>query len=165
MKKKFIYLIVVITLINLTALGTILYQRWLNPNASPCEPIRESRFEHVKQELALTSSQIERFEEVRHNFHSRIDSLNRTLEKINHQLLQEIWEPQPRDAHIDSLMHEVSRIQLESQRLVISHFYQFKEVLTPEQWKKFYGIVAERFPGRLRNFGSRQQTHSEKDKQ
>jgi len=165
MKKKFIYLIVVITLINLTALGTILYQRWLKPGQSPCAPMQASRFEHVKHELALTSNQIERFEEIRRDFHSRIDSLNQTLEGINHQLLQEIWTPQPRDAHVDSLIHEISRIQLESQHLVISHFYQFKEVLTPEQWKKFYGIVAERFPGRMRNFGSRQQEYSNKDKQ
>lgn len=164
MKKKFIYLIVGITLINLTALGTFLYQRWLKPSQSPCAPMQESRFEHVKHELALTSGQVEHFEKIRRDFHSGIDSLNQTLERINRQLLQEIWEPQPRDAHVDSLMHEISRIQMESQHLVISHFYQFKKVLTPEQWQKFYGIVAERFPGRLGNFGSRQQVHSEKDK-
>lgn len=149
MKKKFIYLIIVITLINLTALGTILYQRWLNPNASPCEPMRESRFEHVKHELALSPAQIARFEEIRRGFHAGIDSLNQLLEKQNRVLLQEIWQPQPDAARIDTLLNRISQLQMESQQLVIGHFYQFKEVLTPEQWQKFYGIVAEHFPGRV----------------
>lgn len=149
MKKKFIYLIIVITLINLTALGTILYQRWLTPNESACGPKGESRFEQVEHELALTPTQLERFEEIRRDFHSRIDSLNHLLKRQNRILLKIIWEPQPDDARIDSLLNRISHLQMESQHLVIWHFYQFKEVLTPEQWQKFYGIVAERFPGRI----------------
>jgi hypothetical protein len=54
---------------------------------------------------------------------------------------------------------------MESQQLVIGHFYQFREVLSPEQWQMFYGIVAERFPCRMRNTGSRQPAATEKDRQ
>jgi len=165
MKKKFIYLILIIALINIIAVGTVIYQRWLHPNEIPRSTLRELRFEQVKRELALTSVQIERFEEIRRDFHSRIDSLNQLLEGKNLLLLQEIWKPLPNDTRIDTLLNRISLLQMESQHLVILHFYQFKEVLTLAQWKKFYSIVAERFPSRLKNFGSRQQTQTKKDKQ
>jgi Spy/CpxP family protein refolding chaperone len=161
MKKVFIYLIIVVTLINLTALGTMLYQRRLH-SSSPCTPMRESRFEQIKRELALSNTQVERFEQIRHEFHVRVDSINRTLEGINQQLMQEIWQPQPDNARIDTLLNKISRLQMISQQRVIRHFYQFKDVLTPEQWQKFYGIVAERFPGKLRNITPRQRACSEK---
>jgi Spy/CpxP family protein refolding chaperone len=164
MKKKFIYLIIAVTLINLIALGTVIYQRWLNPE-SPCAPMQEARFKQVKRELALSPVQIARFEEIRHDFHTGIDSLNQLLEGQNRVLLQEIWQPQPDAARIDTLLNRISQLQMESQQRVIKHFYQFKEVLTPEQWQTFYGIVAERFPGRMKNPGSRQPVANEEDRQ
>lgn len=165
MKKKFIYLIIIVTVINLVAMATVVYQRLLNPGQSPCAPMQEARFEQVKRELALSPAQIARFEEIRRDFHAGIDSLNQLLGGQNRVLLQEIWQPKPDTARIDTLLNRISQLQMESQHLVIGHFYLFKEVLTPKQWQKLYNIVAERFPGRLRNSASRQQARTEKDKQ
>lgn len=164
MKIKIIYLIIIVTVINLIAVATVIYQRWLNPE-SPCAPMQEARFEQVKRELALSPAQIASFEKIRRNFHARTDSLNQSLEGINRGLLQEIWQTQPDTARIDTLLNRISQLQMESQQLVIAHFYQFKEVLTPVQWQTFYSIVAERFPGRMRNPGSRQPATMEKDRQ
>jgi Spy/CpxP family protein refolding chaperone len=164
MKKKMFYLIIIITVINLVAMGTIIYQRWLNPENS-CVPMQKVRFEQVKNELALSPVQIARFEEIRYDFHTGIDSLNQLLEGQNRVLLQEIWKAQPDAARIDTLLHRISKLQMESQQRVIDHFYQFRKVLTPEQWQTFYGIVAERFPGRMKNSGSRQPAATEKDSQ
>jgi Spy/CpxP family protein refolding chaperone len=163
MKKKIIYLIIAVTLINLIALGTVIYQRWLNPSQRPCAPMQEARFEQVKRELALTPEQITRFEEIRREFHSGIDSLNQLLGGQNRVLLQEIWKPKPDAARIDTLLNRISQLQMESQQRVIAHFYQFREVLTPEQWQTFYSIVAERFPGRMKNPGSRSPARTEED--
>jgi hypothetical protein len=146
MKKKIVYLITIITLVNLSALGTLIYQRWVRPDLSPGPAMQEARFDHVRLELSLTQVQVTRFEEIRHDFHSRVDSLDQVLEGMRRQMFQEIWKPQPVVTRIDSLLNQISHVQMKSQRLVILHFYQFKEVLTLEQWKKFYGIISERFP-------------------
>lgn len=161
MKKKYIYLIIIITVINLVALGTIMYQRWMNPGA----PMQDARFERVKRELALSREQITHFEEIRHDFHTGIDSLNQSLESINRALVQEIWQPHPDGARIDTLLKRISQLQMESQQLVIGHFYQLREVLRPEQWQTLYGIMAEHFPGRMRNSGSRLPVVKEKERQ
>lgn len=146
MKKRVIYLIIAVTLINLTVLGTIIYQRLLSTEECSRQKLRGAKFKQVKRGLALTKTQIERFEEIRYEFHTKVDTLNWTLEEINQQLLQEIWQPRPDNARIDTMLNRISRLQRASQHLVIRHFYQFKEVLTAEQWQRFYDIVTECFP-------------------
>ncbi|MDZ7722187.1 MAG: periplasmic heavy metal sensor [candidate division KSB1 bacterium] len=163
MNKKILILIIIVTLINLSALGTMIYQQWINP--SPCAGVREFRFEQVKRELDLTATQIESFEEIRRAFHSKMDSLNQVLEGLNNQLLQEIWQPHPQDGRIDTLLNQISQLQMESQYLVIWHFYQFKKVLTPDQWDKFYSIVSERFPNMRRVAGSRRAASAKEDRE
>ena len=165
MKKKIVYLIIIVTLINLTALATMIYQRWLDFNENTRVATRESRFEQVKSELALTSSQISHFEKIRNEFHSRVDSLDKNMEGIRHQLLRKIWLPQSEDIPIDSLLNRTSQLQMESQKLVIWHFYQFKKILTPEQWQKFYGIVSKRFPYQKGVSGSKRSAQTEEDNQ
>jgi len=145
MKKYVIYLLVVLTLINLAALTTMFYQHRVNLARQPRTDMRMSRFEKIRHELDLAPAQVTQFKEIRFAFHSRLDSLNETLEGSRSQLLQEIWLSQPNDARIDSLINQINHVQIESQRLVIWHFYQFREVLTPAQWQKFYGIIAKRF--------------------
>jgi len=145
MKKYGIYLIIILTLVNLVALGTMLFQRRIASGRQPRTEMRMSRFEIIRSELDLTPAQVARFEEIRFTFHSRLDSLNQTLEGSRSQLLEEIWLPQPSDTRIDSLINQINQVQMESQRLIIWHFYQFREELTPAQWQKFYGIVADRF--------------------
>ena len=89
--------------------------------------------------------------------------MDQALEGKRRQLLQEVWLPQPKDARIDSLLNQISHLQMESQRQVIRHFYQFKEVLNPEQWQKFYGIISERFPIRGGVCSPIRSTQMEKD--
>ena len=153
MKKKSVYLIIIVTLVNLTALATMIYHHYLSPDLPRRAALRESRFERVNRELALTPDQLGRFEEIRDEFHGRLDSLNQVMENQRQQLLQEIWQQQPREVAIDALLQRISLLQMESQRLVIWHFYEFKEVLTPEQWRKLYGIVADHFPASHRSQG------------
>ena len=78
------------------------------------------------------------------------------MEGMMQQMLQEVWLQPKGSARIDTILNQISQLQLESQHLVISHFYKFKEVLTPEQSEIFYKIVSERFPGQQRNSCLRQ---------
>lgn len=144
-KKSIIYLIIIVTLINLSALGTMIYNHWIDPDRSTDAVGRKARFEQVKHELSLTPFQIKRFKEIRAVFHSRLDSLDIKMEGLRQQLLLEIWQPHSETERTDKILFKISQLQTESQRMVIWHFYQFKEVLTPGQWQNFYGFVSEQF--------------------
>ncbi len=163
MKKKFVYLIIIITLFNLVAIGTLLYQHWLGGKGDTRPAMRGSRFAQIKRDLALTPDQVLHFEGIRETFHSKMDSLNRELEAMSDLFMQKIWSSEPGAASVDSLLDRISQLQMQSQRVVIWHFYQFKKVLSEEQWQKFYGIVSQRFPAHGRVARPECSVQSEKD--
>ncbi len=146
MKKTLVYILLILAVVNVTALGAMLYMRERDSRAAACAARQGSCFEQIKRELELTPEQVERFDEIRGEFHSQVDSLDLLMEEQRARLLRHIWNGQ--EGGVDSLLTRTSRLQMESQRLVIRRFEQMREVLTPEQWKEFYGIVAERFPPR-----------------
>lgn len=154
MKKRItIYLIVIVTLINLSSLGTILYLKWTEEDNVH---VPGSRFEIMKEELKLTPQQLEQFEKIRTKLHSKLDSLDAKFSSLRKEMLSEIWKTEKPDSQqIENTLQQFSQLQLETQRGIVQHFYKFKEVLTPEQAEKFYKIVSEKFPGQQRNPGLR----------
>lgn len=165
MKKRItIYLIVIVTLINLSSLGTILYLKWTEEDNVPVSVLPGSRFEIMKEELKLTPQQLEQFEKIRTELHSRLDTLDTKFNSLRKEMLSEIWQTQKPDSQkIENILQLFSQLQLETQRWIVQHFYKFKEVLTPEQAEKFYKIVSERFPGQQRNSGLRRMIDKQED--
>jgi Spy/CpxP family protein refolding chaperone len=164
MKKRItIYLVVIVTLINLSSLGTILYLKWTEEDSVPVSVLPGSRFEIMKEVLELTPQQLKQFEKIRTEFHSRLDSLDAKFSTLRKEMLSEIWQTQKPDSHkVESNLEQFSQLQLETQRWIVQHFYKFKKVLTPQQAEKFYKIVSERFPGQQRNPGLKQMIDNHK---
>lgn len=170
MKKKItIYLIAVITIVNLSSLGTIIYLKWkqdrkFNLSGLPVtEEMRAKKFQQMKEELNLTPQQIEQFEIIRKEFHSRLDSLDEKAQTLRSDMIKEIWESESDSGRVEDIIYRFGILQNETQRWVVKHFYKFKEVLTPEQSEKFFHIVSERFAGMQKNSGLRQMPIHQED--
>jgi Spy/CpxP family protein refolding chaperone len=163
MKKRItIYLIVIVTLINLSSLGTIIYLKWIAKNDASVSVLPENRFELIKEELKLTPQQIEQFEKIRTEFHSKLDTLDTKFETLRKEMLKEIWQSEAGSQKLESILEQFNRQQAESQRWVVQHFYKFKKVLNPEQSEKFYNILSKRFPGQQKNFNLSQMPNNRK---
>lgn len=164
MKKRItFYLVVVVTLINLSSLGTIIYLKWIANNEAHISVSPENRFGLIKDELKLTPQQVEQFEKIRKEFHSKLDTLDTKFESLRKEMLKEIWRSKADSQKIESILVQFSMLQVQTQRWVVQHFNKFKEVLTPEQSEKFYKIVSERFPGHEKSPGFRQMPNRKKD--
>lgn len=165
MKKRImIYLLVIVTLINLSSLGTIIYLKWAAKNDMSESVLRNNRFGIMKEELELTPLQLDRFEKIRTELHSRLDTLDTKFTSLRKEMLSEIWQTQEADSQkIENILEQFSKLQSEVQRWIVQHFYKYKEVLTPEQSEIFYKIVSERFPGQQRNPGLRQMIDKQED--
>lgn len=164
MKKKIIvYLIAIITIVNISSLATIIYIKLKQDKLSSLrgfpvnEEMRAKRFQQMKEELKLTPEQIQELESIKIEFHSRLDSLDNEAQKIRQRMIKEIWENENESKEIVQLLSRFGGLQYETQRLVVRHLVKFKKILTAEQAEIFYSIVSERFVGmmhnsRLRNF-------------
>jgi len=146
-KKAFIYFVLIITIINLSSLGVILYQRQ-KISALPYKMKGQNVFERIQREVKLTSGQMEQFQKLRIAFHAQLDSLSANVAKKNKLLAAEIKKENPDTVVIDQLVKDISAIQMESKYLVIQHFFLIKKILTKEQQEIFFNIVLKRFLGK-----------------
>ena len=152
-KRVFIYFVLIITIINLSSLGVILYQRQ-KMSVLPYKMKGQNIFERVQREVKLTPGQMEQFQKLRIAFHAQLDSLSANVAKKNKLLAAEIKKENPDTVAINQLVKDISAIQMESKYLVIQHFFSIKKILTKEQQKKFFNIVLQRFLGKNQISGS-----------
>ncbi len=150
-KKAFIYFLLIITIINLSSLGVILYQR--SKISSLPNARGQKVFDQVKREVKLTPGQMEQFQKLRIAFHTQLDSLSANVEQKNKLLAAEIEKDNPDTLIISQLIRDISAMQIKSKYLVIHHFFLIKKILTKKQREKFFNIVLQRFLGRKRFSG------------
>ena len=146
-KKAFVYFVLVITIINLSSLGVIIFHHQ-KKSVFPYQVKGQNVFELVKRGVKLTPFQIKQFQALRTTFHSKLDSLSKNVGQKNKRLATEIKKADPDTAIINQLVTDISVIQTKSQYLVIHHFYSIKKILTAQQQKIFFSIVLQRFLGK-----------------
>ena len=153
MNRKIIYYAaVILTIINLAALGTWAYYQLRSEKSESSEGVhsgiqsrRNEQFEQLKSELSLSSGQIIKIQIYRTDFLSQMDSLSMQLGGKRKELANELWQTSPDTARINSLVNQISKVQSEAQRKVIAHLLDVKSTLNSEQQQKFYNIVLQRF--------------------
>jgi len=145
MKKKFIiYALLILTAINLAALGTFLFHR-LRSYARSGEDHRQAEgFEQIKQELSLSAEQIVKFQEFRKAFHAELDFLSAQQNDLRRQLIQELAAPKPDRKRLSEINESINRLQIKAQERVINHLLDVKAILGPEQQEKFLSIILQR---------------------
>jgi Spy/CpxP family protein refolding chaperone len=145
MKKKFIiYPLLILTIINLAALGTFFFHRFRGSARSRVDHRQAEGFEQVKQELSLSAEQIVKFQEYRKVFHAEIDSLSAQQNDLRRELIQELAAKTPDRKRLSEINERINRLQLEAQERVINHLLDVKAVLGPEQQEKFLSIILQR---------------------
>jgi len=146
MKRNIVYTAaIILTVVNLAAFGTLLYNRWSSTEPIHTPDQRDQRFEQMKRELALSGEQVAQLDVYRTTFHAEIDSLSTQLVTARTQLAHALLENKFDTARVNSNLDTISRLQSSAQRKVISHLVSVKSILNPEQQEKFFSIVLERF--------------------
>jgi len=146
MKRNIVHAAAIILLVvNLAAFGTLLYNRWSGAQPASLQQGRDQRFEQMKRELALSSGQAAQLDVYRTTFHAEIDSLSTQLIAVRIELAHTLQEDKLDTTRVNSILNNISQLQSLAQRKVISHLLSVKSILKPEQQKKFFAIVLERF--------------------
>ncbi len=135
--------VVLLTVANIAALGTIAYHRFGHSGERHHENQHACRgFLH--RELALSDAQAAQMKALKESFQSNAEPIRVALNTKREQLLQFFTDPDPDRAKIDSVQSEMDSLQSELQKLVIDHILDEKKNLTPEQQSRFFSIIRER---------------------
>jgi septal ring factor EnvC (AmiA/AmiB activator) len=143
-KKVIIYALLILTVVNLAALGTFLFHRFRSCARTRAEHVPAEGFEQIKQELSLSAEQVVKFQGFRKAFHSELDSLTAQQNGLRRQLIQELGSATPSRERLSEINGRINRLQIEAQERVIDHLLDVKAILNPEQQTKFLSIMLQR---------------------
>lgn len=151
-KKVFISILVILTVVNLSATVTILYERWSSRRpVHPMEAIDHHIGERMRDRLDLSHEQIGRIRESMQIHWQGIAPIMNEYDSLRRVLFEEVSQDSPDSARIDHLINEMGELQINMQRASIYHIIQEREFLTPEQRERLEKMFINHIEGEFRH--------------
>ncbi|MFH1288805.1 MAG: periplasmic heavy metal sensor [bacterium] len=135
-KKWFLTIAVLLTVVNLSALGTFTCKRWCHRRAKG----GDGYFYYLKKELRLTDKQVSKMRNFRERFKPRMENLSQGIREKKAELVREVMAESLDTVRIESILREMDLSRSAIQREVVNNLLSQKEILKPEQRKKFLRI-------------------------
>ncbi len=143
MKKKLLISgIVLLTVVNISALMTIGYHR-ICPSRECYQEDGPASEDFLHRVLALSDTQVVQMKALKNAFQSNIKSNRVALREKREQLVQLLTASDPNRQKIYGVRSEIDSLQSELQKQVIDHLLAEKEILTEEQQQEFFSIIKE----------------------
>ena len=142
-RKLFIWGIIMLTVVNIAALGTMAYHRFGHGEECYHEN-QHNRRDFLHRELALSDAQAAQMKALKESFQLNARPIRAALKTKRAQLFQLLAAPNPDRAKIDRVQSEIDSLQSELQKLVIGHLLDERKILTPGQQSRFFSIIRER---------------------
>ncbi len=147
MKKKwFIVSIILVTIINLSAFGTYIYNRWSHSKNIYCSSTDTvSHGCYMKRCFGISDGQASSLDVLEKTYKPKIETLSGIMKDKRIELVKELMKEIPDHKRIQQILQEVDSLQAQMQREVVERLIQEKRILTPEQQEKFFSIVLIKF--------------------
>lgn len=154
MKKRLMaYGIILLAVVNVTALFTLAYNRWVRRPSAPAAADTEGRLPSAKTRLLLSAEQMGEMRNLRASFEAEIKEIQLQMEEKRKALVEEMRKESQDSALIDRLIDEIGRLQSEVQKKAVRHLFKEKQLLTPEQKERFFEMFEDHVCPRLMAVG------------
>ena len=146
MKKKwFIITLVFLTVVNLSALGTFVYQRWCCTEPTCAMDSTEDHGCYMKKHLDITEDQINCLNAVENSSRPLIEALTIQMKERRIELVKTLMDKNSDNAKIEAALRQIDSLQATMQRQIVKRLLDEKGILTPQQQEKFFSLVLGRF--------------------
>jgi Spy/CpxP family protein refolding chaperone len=143
MKRKLVILgVILLIAINMSVLATVGYRWRCGPEGKTCKS--QAPCEYLCAHLSLSDSQREKMELFGKALDEKTGIIREALRHKRNKLVELLNEPSPDRVRVDSLIEEIGMAQAELEKEVMEHIIREKEILTPEQQKKFLELISRR---------------------
>ena len=143
MKKKLGRLaLLLLVVVNVSALVTFAYNRWVREPGGP-PAARSVLADAFSRELCLSGPQEKCIKEFRFAFDSEIGDIQTQLREKRLAMVEELKKGSPDGATLDKLIEDTSRLQAEIEKKAVENLLKEKEVLTDEQRATFFRLFEE----------------------
>jgi len=165
MRKKLLILVAILLVGFGVSLFAARYQFWRAEKVHHHES-GESSCNFWYKHLSLSESQKSRMEALDKPFRSKVNQLKDQLRRKNDELSELLLESNSTAEGINAKLDEIATLQAELQKVVVAHLLKIKEMLTPEQQKRFFSMIIEELsPGGMSRHGEHsEEGHHEREK-
>ena len=144
-KRATTWTIIVLVVINLVALGTILWHVTRKPHAPPPPQKRgpDQTQYFLRNELDLSEQQAQRFEELGRYHREESVRILDDIYRLKAEMMIELFHEEPDLGRVENLAEKIGSKEAEKEMLLFNHFLDLAEVCEPEQREKFNTIIHE----------------------
>lgn len=143
MKKKLWTLgLILIIVINISAMVTFAYNRWVREPGGP-PTVSPALADTFTRQLCLSGHQERCIRDFRFAFDAEIGKIQAQMQEKRRAMVEEMKRESPDSASIDKLIEEISVLQAEIQKKAVLNLLKEKEVLTPEQKETFFRMFED----------------------
>lgn len=161
MKKWFSRGAILLTVINLAALGTIGYHRWQHRHDDRDRSAR-GREMNFEKTLNLSDKQVVLMLALRDTLEQNIQPFREALRTRRDRFYELIAAPEADRPEIDRIQAEMDSLQAGIKRQVIAHMLAQKSILTPEQQQRYFSTLKKRYGDGFRREGRTDRYRREK---
>jgi Spy/CpxP family protein refolding chaperone len=146
MKKWLFILAIFLTIINVTALGTWLYNRHTMEQSCAetcCTGSGKTCGMVLHEKLELTPSQLQQLQQHQALYRQSLDSVTRELCHCRTQLGECLLAEPSEPARVQQIVQRMDSLQSVVHHKVVANLLEQKKQLTPEQQKKFFTMILQ----------------------
>lgn len=154
-KRLFIITMVLLFVINITALTTFSYNRWFRPKSDPLQTAPSETWQTLQKEVSLSPQQSKTMQDLRLSFEQEVESLRQRMWEKRNALVEEARNPSPDLNRIDALIEEIGALQTDIQKKSVRNLLKDKKILTPGQQEKYFSLFKEHTQVRGRGYRKR----------
>ena len=140
-KKLFVLGLVLITVINLSALGSFMYNRWGHENKIETYHDTVSHGCYMQRYLNISDEQVLNLDSSEIIYRHKIESLSRQIKEKRNILVTELLKDKSDTTRIEYILHEIDSLQALIQRDAVKRLINEKSILSPEQRSGYFSLV------------------------
>jgi Spy/CpxP family protein refolding chaperone len=145
-KKTLAWLLIFSVIVNISTLATFGYHRWFEPKRQRFDRDRSAHQEFFSKELGLTEEQSQRIQALRSELWQQLKPLKAQLDEERKHFFQIQNQDTVNIEEVYNSIDKISEIQKQMQRKTVENMLAHQSILTPEQRKKFFSMMAKRMP-------------------
>ena len=151
MKQRFLFGLILLTALNLSALGAFFYHREKSVSADRTSSVPI----FMREDLGLSEGQIAQMEARREVFHPKVAAFSEDMHRWRLALVRELMAEEPDLQELERIVSELGSLQVALQREVVHNLLAMKAIFTPAQQERFFSLVLERFAMDTKEHGYR----------
>lgn len=157
MKKWYIWVALILIVINLSALITMLinskhekaYETLSKESSEESALSMKYSGRWFRDELELTGEQMKEFQRFNPSFRQKVRNINSELGEKKKLMLDEMNTEKSDTARLNMLSDSIGMLHAELKKITYTYYLEFKRISTPEQQEKLKEIFSRMFEGEI----------------